>query len=433
MKIKRRSIIAGIITLGVLYLSFGLWSKQYELFIIISVLSYLLAYKLVDYLADFKTIKDKSRIDIIFLTVFFILLFVPTLKINNAEISAQENRTLATWKPLIKKHQKINYNFGKDFDDWYSDRFYGRAFFMEVYDKFQYKISHYYYKKGVFVLNKKNNWIGRPTIVAQKKTFTNNDIHNATKNINKINEYCKKNNIKLYILIAPLKEEIYSKEIFGTEFNLYDKTTKMKNYLEKHTGVPIILAYNNIKNASKSRYTYFKTDHHWTDEGAYLGYLKLMEQIQKDYPKIYISERKDFNFYNKNRVRVVPNVFQEGNSYQRMGLKDPKIFDSEYTFFKHKNYDKLKVKTENIKNGGIIFQYSYDINAPKIYIFGDSFTLNLLQFIPMSFNNTKNVYIPAQYEHSNIGLYEEDILSSHSNILVLCFSNIGRLTNIYKD
>ena len=64
---------------------------DFKLFVIISVLTYLLAYKFSSYVADFKSVKEKSRIDILFLTIFFIFLFIPMSNINRDKISIQEN------------------------------------------------------------------------------------------------------------------------------------------------------------------------------------------------------------------------------------------------------------------------------------------------------------------------------------------------------
>ncbi|MGN0192957.1 MAG: hypothetical protein ACI4CY_05490 [Candidatus Gastranaerophilaceae bacterium] len=90
---------------------------DFKLFVIILVLTYLLAYKLSNYVADFKSVKEKSRIDILFLTIFFIFLFIPMSKVNKDEISLYENRTLAKWKPFITQDGAINYDFGKDFNE----------------------------------------------------------------------------------------------------------------------------------------------------------------------------------------------------------------------------------------------------------------------------------------------------------------------------
>ena len=77
-------------------------------FIIIAILGYLLSYKLTSYLADFKTEKKYSRIDIVFLAVCTVIMFLPMIHISDAKKSDAENRNLAVWKPLInKKGQKM--------------------------------------------------------------------------------------------------------------------------------------------------------------------------------------------------------------------------------------------------------------------------------------------------------------------------------------
>ena len=74
---------------------------DWHLFIILATFYFFITYKVVKYLARFKVEKNYSRIDIVFLSMFFTLLFVPMLKISDAEKSVQENRMLAK-KPQLK-------------------------------------------------------------------------------------------------------------------------------------------------------------------------------------------------------------------------------------------------------------------------------------------------------------------------------------------
>lgn len=74
---------------------------DWHLFIILATFYFFIIYKVVKYLAKFKIEKNYSRIDIVFLSVFFALLFAPMLKISDAEKSIQENRMLAK-KPQLK-------------------------------------------------------------------------------------------------------------------------------------------------------------------------------------------------------------------------------------------------------------------------------------------------------------------------------------------
>ena len=74
------------------------------IFIIILILSYLLSYQLLNYSAEFNTIQKKSKTEVIFITVFFIFLFIPMSYIDNREVSKQEYRTLAKLNPIIKSN-----------------------------------------------------------------------------------------------------------------------------------------------------------------------------------------------------------------------------------------------------------------------------------------------------------------------------------------
>jgi hypothetical protein len=87
--------------------------------------------KTVGYLAKFKIFENHSRIDIIFLALFFGLLFIPMMHISNAQKSDQENRMLAIKPNLIQSGGIIDNNFGSKFNDWFNDRFWGRD--MAVY------------------------------------------------------------------------------------------------------------------------------------------------------------------------------------------------------------------------------------------------------------------------------------------------------------
>ena len=81
-------------------------------FVIIATAYFLVTYKLLKYLSRFKIEQHHSRIDIVFLVSFFILLFVPMLHISDAEKSEQENRMLAKYTPLIDYRGGGNIKFG---------------------------------------------------------------------------------------------------------------------------------------------------------------------------------------------------------------------------------------------------------------------------------------------------------------------------------
>ena len=204
-----------------------------KILIVIAVLTFLLSYKLTSYLADFKIINNASRLDIIFLLIFFVLLFIPMSNIDTQTTrSNKENRNLAKYRPFINNNQ-INYNFGNEFNNWFNDRFFFRSTLIINFINIKYKISQKYYEGQRGLLNKENNWM------FQKIRYNNYDntkaLDSYIDNISKINEYCRLHGIKLYIFIVPPKEYVYK------DFNLYwyinkeNRLYKDRNYLCKKT------------------------------------------------------------------------------------------------------------------------------------------------------------------------------------------------------
>ena len=133
------------------------FSFNTEIFISILILSFLLTYKLTDYIANFETIKNNPRYEVIFLSIFFILLILPISSINQDEISIQENRTLERWRPILSDTGEINYNFGKDFDNWFNDRFFLRENIIKLNQKIKKMFSQNIYCENTRCYSKKNS------------------------------------------------------------------------------------------------------------------------------------------------------------------------------------------------------------------------------------------------------------------------------------
>ena len=80
---------------------------------------------------------------------------------------------------------------------------------------------------------------------------------------------------------------------------------KIKNGLNKK--IKFINVYNELKN-KKNEYLFYKTDHHWTTDGAYYGYKKFISSIGLKYNKK--------SYYN---IKTVTNDFY-GTLYSKVGF-----------------------------------------------------------------------------------------------------------------
>ena len=331
------------------------------LFIIIAFLGYLLFLKLTSYLADFKNLKHQSRIDIIFLAVFFILLFIPMSDINQDEISQSENRFLAKWQPLITKEGNLNCNFGKDYEKWFNDRF-GQRLNLIALNSIKLYTVIIDNKSLLYIKN--TNWLFHKghILTNTHKHFERESVESTAAALNGLNDFCGRHNIKLYVLIVPFNSYVYSRETgsYKTGHEEYVKETNDNiELLKNKTNTKIINMYDVLANASLGKeYVYFKADHHWTEYGAYIGYRTLMSEIKKDFPDIYALSEEDYNISRSKLVRSGwDRKYYQGHTLKNaasfLNIFKNKILDTEYKYYDLKDSDNLRVEVtdEKLKKG----------------------------------------------------------------------------------
>ena len=405
-----------------------------KLFIIIATLTYLLAYKLSDYIADFKTIKKKSRSDIIFLSIFFIMLFIPMSHINQKEISKNENRTLAEWEPLLKENYEINYNFGKSFNNWFNDRFLTRNELICLNRKIKILFSDNIYAEGSRYFNKKNYWAFNKDWVATNSY--QKEFQKFEYNIRKLNDFCNRHGIKLYILIAPPTSEVYEKEFKETTGikNIVNNGEDFAQYM-KNKDLDIIVSPLKELIAAKNNNPYTKGDVHWNEYGAFIAYQKLMKRIKHDFPKINILKEDDFkitkDIYSQTDYMNYPT---EGNLYRELQI-DKKYLNTEYSHFEYKGTEEVKRTKKKIDYSDENTYNKNSINPQTVYMIGNSYEECLAEFIIPSFKQVVKVRF-NNYDSRELQMsrFEDDILKNKPNILILVIlSNETQLKNLYTE
>jgi len=385
----------------------------------------------------------KNITDILFVILIIGILLLPMFFLNKNEISKFENRQLATLPAIKTKDNKINFNFGKDFEEYFKDRFFLRNQFIQFYCNVKYYLSitiyqyenKFYNKKTNLMIGKIYNWI--PSLNDKEKEAT-------IANLSKLKTFCNNNNIKLYILIPPGRILANKSDYYPTLINdkSYIGITNIANWIEETLDIKVIYPYKQLADGVKygDEPLFFKTDTHWTDTGAYIAYLALMKEIKRNFPNVKITNLKDFRTIKLNLVRVCPVYgFFEGNYYKAMHINDKKILDTEYTYFRPAG----KVIEEHKTYSGKSYIKNFYINednksAPNIFLYGDSTSLNLLPSFASSFYKTNSIFIWVNEdkeleENINIKQFEDDIIKSGADILVICFLNTTRLRYLYKD
>jgi len=408
-----------------------------DIFLLISiiVLTFLLAYKLTSYLADFKNIQNQSRIEIIFLTIFIVFLFIPMSHINQDEKAKGENRYLAKLKPFIK-NKEINYDFGKDFNEWFNDRFALRKELISV-NNFVSCMVNQVCEARTGKLYKKANIVTDSSYFGIKKDgYRAEDFEVYAKNLNKLNSYCNRNNIKLYLLIVPRRADFFDYKFPDIKTIEPDKAEEAIEYLQKNTNVKIVFPKQALYEANKTTPVFFKTDHHWSKKGAYISYLELMKTIQKDFPNVKILEEKTLSTYSDKKVQYWWNAdFTDGQGLEHLKLPkfmNKKILDTDYLYYKNPNSDKLKTGTftDLTDTCGFDEEFYYPEGSNlRTMLIANSFGRNLVEFLPYSFKNTIRFY--DNYRQLNFEKYESMIKEYKPNIIIINFQS-AYLTNLSK-
>lgn len=399
---------------------------DFYLLISLVILTFLLSYKLTSYMADFKNLKNQSRIEIIFLAIFVVFLFIPMSHINKEIATKGENRYLAKFIPLIENN-KINYDFGKNFNEWFSDRFTFRNALIQTNKIISYAINQnclntkntIFYKKLNLIMAKVDDGL-------DKKVVTQKTIEKIYKNTEWIKQYCKKNNIKLYILVVPPRAMFFddiTNNIFLNEKKTYISLDDKFIYPQKE-----------MLDANKETPVYFKTDGHWTKKGAYVCYNRLMQEIKKDFPNVKILNEKELEPYYDNMVQAHWNQdLNYGDYFKYTGIPDfiaKKYMKTNYLYYKNPNKNKLKVGTftylEGLTGSDEEFYYP-DGSDLRVMLIANSFGRNLVEFLPYSFKHTIRLY--DNYRNLDFNIYEPMIKKYKPDILILNF-NINYITKL---
>lgn len=407
MVMKKRYLIALIISTVVLTLTYKFWliSKaptsinfDFYIFVIIAIISYLGGLKLTDYLADFKDIRHQSRIEIIFLTVFFILLFIPMSHISNKKFDMREWRNYEVYKPFINDNLEINYKYGSDFEKWYGDRFNYRDKFLYLHD-LKYLINRKIISNTV--IEGEDNWlfynIPSSNRSYQNTKLTTTELSNISEYIFQIDTYCKKHGKKFYFIVAPDKFKIYgeyyNKSIIKNKPDSEGMTYQLKEYLKNNYNINLIYPIDELLNHKNNDYVYYKDDTHWTRLGAYYGYRTLMTSINKDFPevKIYVPKKYQFIKYKGDLNRALSDFIKVAPEQYR--YKEPIL--------------KGISKCEILDNG----ECSNPKGAKyKVILYRDSFGRTIIPYMTYSFSYIKYLkkfdINKSDIENSNIVILE---------------------------
>lgn len=331
----------------------------------------------------------------IFLCVVFVLttLFVALPK---SEFSSSEKRILEKF-PETNLETITNGKFEKGFENYIADHFPFRNMWVGINTYYNYIIGNNG-NKGVYKSG--DDYLINAPVSSENRIVANSQA---------ISDFSKNIDVPVTVMVAPSTGYIMNDKLPALH-NEYIDDTMFENLIstldaDNNDNLNFVDLRDSFKQeAEKGTQLYYRTDHHWTTEGAYLGYSQLCKSL-----KIKPTEKSDFKvdtyggFYgttystsgfwltkpddiqvwnNKNHtdknITVTITEGDEQEKYHNMYFLDHLEKDDKYPVFLDGNHAVETIKNSQVKSG-------------KALIVKDSFCHSLAPFLADNFNTVTMV------------------------------------------
>ncbi len=337
--------------------------------------------------------------------VFFIGSFIFLLAKPDQSYSENENRSLAQ-KPKLSLSSMISGDFMENFEDYIGDQFYARSFLVSMKAETE-KLSGKTENNGVF-FGKDDYLIGKLT----------DDTTVSEANLLAIKTFAASlgQDYHIEFFLCPTAANVLKDKLprFGyddCQNQLFEEATKQL----KNSTVQFIDPREEYKKAQKTnRQLYYRTDHHYTSFGAYIGYtaycrandirplsesdFRITQVTDSFYgsqwtkASLFGAKPDTIECYDRDgltcHVKIVDgeNVIQNDSLYfeKYLSVKD------KYSYFVDGVHPLYEIHT-NVKNG------------KSVLILKDSYAHSALPFLA---NHYENIYmIDLRYYNGNVANY----------------------------
>lgn len=227
-----------------------------------------------------------SRIAGTMFVVILMLMFILNLFTKDVLYSDQENRVFQQF-PKFSIGNYLSGRFESQLDNYASDQFAGRNAFIKIKTSTDLTMGQIM-ENGVF--KAKDGYLVEDIVYPDKESV-DADL-NALKKFK--NKYKGKN---MYFMLVPNAANILSDKLpAGVVTRDQNKDIDTVLNAVKKMGYTPIDVRDELSEAGKKKQMYYRTDHHWTTDGAYVAYKKAAEVMKLESKVEYDPKtvKKDF-------------------------------------------------------------------------------------------------------------------------------------------
>ncbi len=317
----------------------------------------------------------------IFLGFIFTLTFLNVFS-SKAEYSENENRNLSPL-PTLNMQNIFAGKFDDEFESWFSDHFTMRDMWIPAKARIRSLTGS---------IENNDVYLGKNGALIQKFSSYNETI--VKNNISYINEFCSENDIQANVMIVPDAAYGQSDLLPTGSFNIDEGKliSKIQKELKDQNFINI------TKELAETKNDYFKTDHHWNETGAKIGYDAICREVLQKEPQEFqylkVSDSFKGTMYSKSGafwddgddIYMMSNQnthgarisYEDGSTSASLFINDNLGKKDKYTYYLDGNHAYAKITT-SVKN------------KRKALIVKDSFSHILIPYLASEYSEIELV------------------------------------------
>lgn len=356
--------------------------------------------------------------------------------------SENENRYLEKM-PEFNFDTVTDKSFMTKFENFFSDRIVLREQWIGLMNDFD-RILGKKEIKGIFTED------GR---MMQSWRTSDYSVDSVNKNLAAMEKFAEKYpKMKMYFMLAPNAQEIYS-DTLPANCGAADQKLFIKNCYDSLPSITGIDVYSGLL-AAKNEYIYYRTDHHWTSYGAYIGYksaasaMKFTAFSEDKFSIEHASNEFRGTLYSKtldngitpdtidiytlanNEPQVKVSVYKSGaepdSTYSSLYFREFLDVKDKYSTFLGQNVPRIDIDSE----------IPQENDKGSLLIIKDSYAHSLIPFLTKNYSHITVLdlrYINSDLSNIGVSLKDyENVLFMYNVITFSQDTNVKKLDFIIK-
>ena len=246
----------------------------------------------------------KRYVQIAVIASFAIILGIfaaSTFLVKHGDISFEERRKLAA----LPKLRKSNWTqFPASFETYVSDRMGLRTKLVAVRNLVKCDLLHVSGNQRLVV--GLYGWLwhlgeGSAPIFRHESLYTQEELEHWKEVLEQRTAWCNSHGVKYVFFVAPDKPSIYPEFLPDgwKPVRPLSRLQQLTDYLKDDPKLTFINPTKQIVADKNKSILYLKTDTHWNDRGAFIGYQMIMRALQKSYPQLQPRSLDQVSFETK--------------------------------------------------------------------------------------------------------------------------------------